>query len=93
MNVLLRQGAPRLPERETTSPTKRSEQWTACDDLLGQQFKQNLGVVNVNVNRCSSRRNPRCVRVFVIYVNVNVYRSPPIASESPWPRPRSSTRG
>ncbi len=25
--------------------------------------------------------------------NVNVYRSPPIASESPWPRPRSSTSG
>ncbi len=28
-----------------------------------------------------------------VNVNVNVYRSPPIASESPWPRLRSSTSG
>ncbi len=28
-----------------------------------------------------------------VNVNVNVYRSPPIASESPWPRPRRSTSG
>ncbi len=27
------------------------------------------------------------------YMNVNVYRSPPIASESPWPISRSSTSG
>ena len=26
-------------------------------------------------------------------VNVNVYRSPPIANESPWPEPRSFTSG
>ena len=42
----------------------------------------------------------RCVDVNAVLeaesfanVNVNVYRSPPIANESPWPEPRSFTSG
>ena len=35
----------------------------------------------------------KIVALFGVDVNVNVYRSPPIANESPWPEPRSFTSG
>ena len=43
--------------------------------------------------RCGDVPSEELITYVSYYVNVNVYRSPPIANESPWPEPRSFTSG